>query len=99
MPADSERDAQVSALLSQSRAAHDRKKKAAGQTDKDGKVTQRPNYPEAEGEIRLAMHLRLQAHQLDPEHTAPAWHSDQLANKGLTHDQMFDWFTQYLEIP
>jgi hypothetical protein len=99
MALDPQTEAQVNTLLSQSRAAHDRKKRAAGQTDKDGKVTRSPNYPEAEADIRTALELRQQAHALDPDHTSPAWMADQLANKGLTHQQMCQWFTEYLAIP
>lgn len=91
--------AKVDALLAQSRAAHDRKKKAAGLTDKDGRVTRRPNYPEAEAEMRTALAFRQQAHDLDPEHTAPAWAADQIANKGLSHQQMCEWMQAYALIP
>lgn len=91
--------AKVEALLRQSRAAHDRKKQAAGLTDKDGKVTRRPNYPQAEAEMCEALRLRQEAHALDPEHTSPAWAADQIANKGLTHEQMCEWFSQYALIP
>jgi len=90
---------QVDNLLRQSRAAHDRKKKAAGLTDKEGRITHRPNYQEAEAEIRTALELRNQAHALDPQQVSPAWAADQIANKGLSHQQMCDWFTQYLVIP
>jgi hypothetical protein len=99
MAIDPQLDARIVALLGQSRAAHDRKKRAAGQTNKDGKVTRQPNYPEAEAEIREALRLRQQAHELDPEHQSPAWHADQLANKGLSHQQMCEWFETYLTIP
>jgi hypothetical protein len=89
----------VAALLSQSRAAHDRKKKAAGLTDKKGIVTRHPDYPTAEAETREALRLREEAHALDPDHTAPAWSVDQAANKGLSHRQMCDWLAFYQTIP
>lgn len=92
-------NAQISALLGQSRAAHDRKKKAAGLTDKDGKITRTPDYREAEAEMREALRLREEAHALDPDHTSPAWHADQLANKGLSHQQIVEWMQAYAEIP
>lgn len=94
-----DRDAEISALLSQSRAAHDRKKKAAGLTDKTGAITRHPNYPQAEAEMREALRLRLQAHDLDPDHASPAWHADQIANKGLSHQEMVAWCRTYQEIP
>lgn len=99
MAPDPDRDARIMALLAQSRAAHDRKKKAAGLTDKTGAITSRPDYPTAEAAILTALDLRQQAHALDPEHLAPAWSTDQLANRGLTHEQMCAWFAQYLTIP
>lgn len=89
----------VLALLAQSRAAHDRKKKAAGLTDKHGMVTRRPNYPEAEAEMALALTLRLDAHALDPNHESPAWGIDQAANKGLSHQQMCEFMAAYALIP
>jgi hypothetical protein len=92
-------DSQITALLSQSRAAHDRKKRAAGQTDREGKITSAPNYPQAETEMAEALKLRLEAHDLDPSHESTAWHTDQLANKGLTHQQLVDWMREYQTIP
>lgn len=91
--------ARITALLSQSRAAHDRKRTAAGLTDKDGKITSHPNYQQAEAEMREALRLRLEAHDLDPDHASPAWPADQLANKGLTHAQLCDWMREYETIP
>lgn len=89
----------VSALLSQSRAAHERKKKAAGLTDRNGTITRRPDYPEAEAEMATALSLRLEAHALDPDHHAPAWLLDQTANKGLSHQEICAWMSAYALIP
>ena len=88
----------VAQLLSQSRAAHLRKKHAAGKANRDGIVTQRPNYPEAEQAIRDALALREQAHALDPDQTDPAWAIDQVANRGHSSQILLSWFRTYLEL-
>lgn len=85
---------EVHALLTQSRAAHTAKKRAAGLTDKHGNVTSHPNYPKAEQHIADALRLRLEAHDLDPDHTAPAWRDDT-----TPHAQLVAFYTEYLTIP
>lgn len=89
----------VAQLLSQSRAAHLRKKHAAGKANRDGIVTSRPNYPAAEQAIREAFALRAQAHRLDPNQTDPAWAFDQVANRGHSSQIMMSWFQTYLTLP
>jgi len=75
--------AQVHALLTQSRAAHQRKQKASGRTNAKGDVIAQPNYPVAEGHLADALDLRLQAHALDPDHLAPAWQDDKVPHETL----------------
>lgn len=89
----------VSQLLQQSRAAHLRKKHAAGKADRNGVITSVPNYTAAERHITEALDLRRQAEALDPEHTDPAWADDQSQNRGLSSQQMIDWFEEYLRTP
>lgn len=65
--------AEVNRLLAASREAHNRKKRTAGVIDRDGRVIAPPNYSTAEQHIVEALRLRLEAHTLDPEHTADGW--------------------------
>lgn len=69
-------EAAVNTLLHQSREAHKRKQRSAGVVDRDGTVISAPNWPEAEQHIVEALRLRLEAHDLDPEHTASGWRDD-----------------------
>lgn len=64
---------EVNRLLSESRAAHGMKKRFAGVIDGLGTVIAPPNYPTAEQHIVEALRLRLEAHALDPKHTADGW--------------------------
>ena len=66
----------VNRLLVASRAAHDMKKRNAGIINKAGDVIAKPNWPVAEQHIVEALRLRLEAHALDPEHTASGWAQD-----------------------
>lgn len=68
--------ATVNRLLQQSREKHTAKKRAAGVVDRDGRVVSAPNYQRGEAEIVEALRLRLEAHELDPEHTAEGWRDD-----------------------
>lgn len=75
--------AEVNRLLLASRAAHDMKKRNAGVIDKSGAVIAPPNYPKAEQHLVDALRLRLDAHDLDPEHTAEGWAADKVADAEL----------------
>lgn len=85
----------VHRLLTASREAHKRKKRLAGVVDREGNVLQAPDWPSAEQEIVTALKLRLEAHALDPAHTAPAWMTDQLANKGVPDAELIKFFVAY----
>ena len=89
----------VATLLAQSRAAHLRKKHHAGRADPKGRVLSAPDYPQAEHAIREAIRTREEAHALDPDHTDPAWVSDQALNHGVSHEVLMAFFRQYLLIP
>lgn len=89
---------EIARLLTAARKAHDAKKRAAGTVAADSK-TSAPDYPTAEGYIREALRLRQEAHDLDPDHTDPAWQTDQLANKGVSHADMCAWMKIYLITP
>lgn len=65
--------AEVNRLLAASRAAHEAKKRKAGVIDKEGRVIAAPNWPAAEQHIVEALRCRVEAHVLDPEHTASGW--------------------------
>ena len=75
--------AEVNRLLSASRAAHDAKKRKAGLIDREGKVKTKPNYAEAEQHIVEALRLRVEAHALDPDHTADGWSQDRAPDAEL----------------
>jgi hypothetical protein len=92
-------DAEVARLLALSREAHKRKKHAAGTVNARGDVASQPNYPLAEQHMAEALRLRLEAHALDPDHTAPAWSVDAAANKGISHAQLVSFMRRYAEIP
>lgn len=53
-----------------------------------------PAYREAEQASALALTTRLQAHDLDPEHTSPAWALDT-----APHERIVDFLTIYPAIP
>jgi hypothetical protein len=74
---------EVNRLLSASREAHKRKKAAAGIVDGQGKVIAKPNWPVAEQHIVEAFRTRVEAHTLDPEHTASGWNDDRASDKDL----------------
>lgn len=76
-------DDAVNQLLATSRAEHDMKKRKAGLTDPEGRVKALPNYPQAEQHILKALTLRLEAHALDPEHTASGWADDKAPDAEL----------------
>jgi hypothetical protein len=75
--------AEVNRLLTASRAAHDAKKRSAGVIDRDGRVLAPPDYPSAEQHIVEALRLRLEAHALDPAHTASGWSADKAPDDKL----------------
>lgn len=80
----------VSALLKRSRAHHANKTRYANQKRGSQHV---PNYPQAEAEIRDALRLRLEAHELDPTHSDPEW-----ANDTVPHDALIAFMRRYSEI-
>jgi hypothetical protein len=85
---------QVADLLIASRAQHDQKRQSTGRVNRDGIVTSKPNYPKAENHIAEALRLRLEAHELDPEHTDPEWSRDV-----APHDALVAFYRQYPLIP
>lgn len=86
----------VADLLNASRAAHRRYRQQAGRISDKGTVSQAPN-PLAGGDgLRDALKLRTEAHQLDPEHTDPAWQIDAHAMNGSSHDALMDFYVRAL---
>ena len=74
---------EVDQKLVASRAAHDLKKRKAGVIDKTGAVIAQPDYPAAEQCLVEALRLRLEAHDLDPEHTSAGWALDKAPDAEL----------------
>lgn len=74
---------EVNRLLAASREAHDAKKRKAGIVGRHGRVIAPPNWPEAEQHIVQALHHRLDAHDLDPQHVAPGWRDDRAPDANL----------------
>lgn len=91
--------ADVSRLLTASRAAHLRKKHSAGRASKDGIIITHPDYSKAESHLAEALRLRQAADTLDPDHTDPAWSEDLAANKGVTSAALIAFFMEYPTIP
>lgn len=86
----------VADLLAQSRAAHDRYRRAANpRPDSNGHHVHPRDYATAEREVADALALRLEAHALDPEHTDEAWAGDAKA----THEQLVGFYRTYLDTP
>lgn len=81
----------VAALLTRSRAHHQRKTELANRFR--GKVHV-PNYRQAEHEAAQALALRLQAHDLDPNHLDPEW-----ANDKAPHAEIVAFLTKYESLP
>lgn len=73
----------VSALLRESRAAHDRARYAR----------LRNEAGPAHEELTLARSLRIQAHNLDRKHTAPAWAEETKP----THDERMAFYHRQLD--
>ncbi|MEY4385599.1 MAG: hypothetical protein RLY20_882 [Verrucomicrobiota bacterium] len=81
----------VAELLAQSRAHHLTKTRLANRRIA-GKHA--PDYGAAEQAAAQALTLRLQAHQLDPDHIDPAWAADV-----VPHEQIVAFLTAYPSIP
>ena len=92
-------DPTIADLLQQSRQHALNRKRHAGRANKDGLVSTPPDYPQAEAHAAQALDLRLQAHNLDPEHADPAWVTDLSANRGISHDAIVAFLTEYPRIP
>ena len=73
---------EVNRLLDASRAAHAEYRQAAN--------SPKPNYPLAEQHVARALDLRLQAHQLDPEHRSTGWKSDT-----APHERLVSFYQKY----
>lgn len=84
----------VADLLTASRQHALQRKRLAGRANKDGHITHRPNYPAAEQAAAQALKLRLQAHDLDPDHTDPAWSDDP-----APHAEIVAFLEAYASIP
>lgn len=74
----------VAEHLQASRSAHDAYRRAAGRIDRDGKVTDQPNYESCSVSIRTALTERMAAEAADPTHEDPAWHDDRVPSSQLT---------------
>jgi hypothetical protein len=81
----------VDQLLTQSRAHHATYRQYANR--KSGQRPD-PDYAQAEQAIASALDTRLQAQQLDPDHTDPAWALD----RGQ-HDALIAFYAKYPTIP
>ena len=89
--ADSAETRSVSALLARSRGHHQRKTQLANRFQGKAHV---PDYAQAAREVAQALALRLQAHNLDPGHTDPAWAADP-----IPHVEIVAFLTRYGDIP
>ena len=74
---------QVDALLRESRAAHDRARDARS----------RKQAGPAHAELTLARALRIQAHNLDRKHAAPAWAEETKP----THEERMAFYHRQLD--
>lgn len=86
----------VAALLSHARA-HERLR--ATLANKRSGTQHTPNYVAAVASARLALDLRQQAQQRDPEQTDPAWAADQLSNRGQSHAEIVAFLQKYVDTP
>lgn len=86
----------IAACLADSRAAHARFHAASGSINQDGTVKTTPDNSAAVIAIREALNARLEADLADPLHTDPAWADDLLANRGVTHTALVDFYRDYL---
>lgn len=84
----------VGEKLRASRAAHERKRRSTGRNDAGGVLAEAPDYPKAEAHLAEALRLRLEAHDLDPDHTDPEW-----ARDVVSHDDLVAFFRSYPLIP
>lgn len=87
--------ASVAELLAQSKAAHQRYRHASGSIKKAG------NPAVQEAAISDALVTRLAAHDLDPDHTDPAWSEEQgfTHQNEDTHNVLVAFYRKWLEIP
>jgi hypothetical protein len=83
----------VAELLRLSRHHAQQRKRHTGM-QKNGAITSKPDYTQATLEAQQALDLRLQAHQLDPEHQDPAWLADP-----VPHAQMVSFLEKYITTP
>lgn len=79
---------EVNRLLDASRAAHREYRQAANPT------SGHPNYPLAEQHVAKAHNLRMQAHELDPDHRSSGWSADT-----VPHDRLIRFYSSYALIP
>lgn len=84
----------VTRLLTESRAAHERYRRAVqGHIKVGAQVLQRtPNYADADAACVDALRLRLEADAADPEHADPAWQLD-----AVSHDELVLFYRTYTE--
>lgn len=86
----------VTALLAASRAGHAKYRTLAGRINDKGTISQVPNLYDAGQAIASALSARLEAEQLDPQHTDPAWIADRRLNKGQTSESLIEFYGRYL---
>lgn len=78
----------VEGLLRESAAAHLRAKQLRSQKD----------FWHGDEQLRIARDKRVQAHELDPEHTAPEWQVEQarMPHRVNCHDAMMAFYDTHL---
>jgi hypothetical protein len=80
--------AEVARLLRDALSAHEAAKEA-----------RRQKRPDARDLLIQARELRIEAHRLDPDHTAPAWFEEQVItpNGKDTHRELLAFYAQQLD--
>jgi hypothetical protein len=90
-PAESPSAPTVASLLTRARS-HEASRRDVSNRRTGGRHT--PDYIAAQTHAIAALDLRLQAHDVDPQHTDPQWASDP-----LSHEQQVQWLRAYIARP
>lgn len=82
--------------LTAAREAHRQYRDVAGVIEANGDVRKHKDRAASKAAIKAARRHRQKAEALDPMRSDPAWADDATANRGVTHDELMDFYARVL---